>query len=53
MSGWEVATWLAIAVLVFGSLAVFAWFAVDVRAWLREQPARRDADCERDDQRGP
>jgi hypothetical protein len=41
MSVREIATWLAILVLVFGSPAVFAWFVVDVRAWLRRHPGRR------------
>jgi hypothetical protein len=39
-----VATWLAIAVLGPGSLAVFAWFLHDVRCDLgpaRERPALR------------
>ncbi|MCA9737260.1 MAG: hypothetical protein KC645_06525 [Gemmatimonadetes bacterium] len=29
--GWM--TWLSIAVLVFGSSAVFLWFLWEVRAW--------------------
>jgi hypothetical protein len=32
------ATWAAIVVLVIGSLAIFAWFAVDALRWLRAHP---------------
>lgn len=43
MSVIAIFTWLAIAVLVFGSLAVFLWFLVDV--WKGrdsgDQPDRR------------
>jgi hypothetical protein len=35
MSGWAVATWVAILVLVLGSLAVFAWFVRDLRRLTR------------------
>lgn len=36
MSVIAIFTWLAIAVLVFGSLAVFVWFLVDVwKGWNR------------------
>jgi hypothetical protein len=35
MSGWAVATWVAILVLVLGSLAVFAWFLRDLRRLAR------------------
>ena len=43
MSVIAIFTWLAIAVLVFGSLAVFVWFLVDVRkGWNRvDYPDRR------------
>jgi hypothetical protein len=41
MTLWEIATWLSIAVLVAGSIAVFCWFAVDVRKWFRTHPTRR------------
>ncbi len=41
MSTWEVATWLAIVTLVFGSLAVFVWFLVDAVRWVRMDRARR------------
>lgn len=35
-------TWLAIAVLVLGSLAVFVWFLVDVwKGWSRGDYAKR------------
>jgi hypothetical protein len=40
MSLWEIGTWAAIAVLVFGAVAVFAWFLVDVRKWFRSHPRR-------------
>lgn len=42
MSG--IATWLSIGVLVLGSVAVFAWFVVDVRKWLQDHPSRRRRD---------
>jgi hypothetical protein len=34
----DVATWAAIVVLIVGSLAIFAWFAVDALRWLRAHP---------------
>ena len=42
MSVWEIATWIAIAVLIGGSLAVFAWFLthlVRLNRATRESPA--------------
>lgn len=30
MSAWEAWTWIAIAVLMFGSVAAFVWFLRDV-----------------------
>ena len=41
MSGWELATWVSIVLLVFGSIAVFIWFLVDAVRWLRTHPDRR------------
>lgn len=41
MSGWELGTWLAIGVLLVGSVAVFAWFAGDALRLLRKR-TRRD-----------
>jgi hypothetical protein len=35
LSTWELATWLSIATLVFGSLAVFVWFLGDALRWWR------------------
>ena len=34
--GWDFFTWLSIWVLIVVSLAVFAWFTVDVRRMHRE-----------------
>ena len=42
MSVFDLFTWLAAIVLVGGSLAVFAWFLVDVRRVLRTERAHDD-----------
>lgn len=42
MSGWELATLASILVLLGGSLAVFAWFLVDVRRVLGPRPGAED-----------
>ena len=41
MSGWELGTWLAIGVLIVGSIAVFAWFLRDAVRIIRSR-TRRD-----------
>ncbi|HEX6308464.1 MAG TPA: hypothetical protein VFZ69_09775 [Longimicrobiales bacterium] len=38
MSAMVVFTWLAIGVLVVGSIAVFAWFLVDAARMFRRPP---------------
>jgi hypothetical protein len=44
MSRWEIWTWLAIAVLIFGSIGAFVWFLRDaVRLFGGES---RDGDAE-------
>lgn len=35
MNPWALFTWLAIAVLVLGSMAVFVWFCRDLRRLVR------------------
>lgn len=35
MSGWALATWAAIVVLIGGSTAVLLWFLRDAVRWLR------------------
>lgn len=42
MSGWAIATHVAIWILIGGSLAVFAWFLVEVRRLARRRARRRD-----------
>lgn len=36
MSGWTLWTWVSVAVLVVGSVAVFAWFLRDARRLFRD-----------------
>ncbi len=38
MSAWEFWTWVAIAVLVFGSIAAFIWFLRDAVRLFRQEP---------------
>lgn len=40
MSLFELFTWLAIAVLIVGSLVVFGWFLVDLARTSRASPGR-------------
>ena len=40
MSGWAIATWLAIVALGAGSMLVFGWFLAEVRAFLRRRGSR-------------
>lgn len=42
MSSWEIWTRIAIAILVFGSVAVFAWFLVEVVALARGRRSTRE-----------
>ena len=44
MNKWDVFTWLSIAVLILGSLAIFAWFLHDAVKLFRSvgRPRRRD-----------
>jgi hypothetical protein len=37
MTTWELYTWIAIVVLVVGSVGIFVWFLVDVRRLLRRR----------------
>jgi hypothetical protein len=38
---WDLATWLAVTVLVLGSVAIFVWFAVDALRLYRRLGERR------------
>jgi hypothetical protein len=41
VSGVELWTWAAIAVLVLVPPLIFVWFLFDAVAWLRSHPSRR------------
>jgi hypothetical protein len=44
MMSWDAFTWLAIAILIFGSVAVFAWFLTEALRLLRQFQRRPPAD---------
>lgn len=48
MSRWEVWTWIAIAVLLFGSIGAFIWFLWDAVRLLRDEPGMGAAELETD-----
>lgn len=37
----EAGTWIAVAVLGPGAIAIFVWFLYDLRAMLRDKPPRQ------------
>ncbi|HEX6938636.1 MAG TPA: hypothetical protein VF158_04440 [Longimicrobiales bacterium] len=41
MNGWDVFTWVAIAVLIVGAVGVFAWFLRDAAKLFRDTDRRR------------